>query len=234
MAAFVAFEFITAPRISAVTPTPGSSQAHDTFLVSVEVPGAERLHDLSVRLDGRDVTRAVRSNARRLYFPTGRLSQGGHTVSVTARTSDLLRPRLSKSWRFSVDTVAPTITLRGARRGAVVTASPVPLGGTTEPGAMVVASGGAHQARAQAGSSGAFSLALPLADGPVRIAVTATDRAGNVTRLQRSLVVDATPAELALTGIEKVETDDTPKANVIATDAAGAPVVKMRLDGHHI
>ena len=38
----------------------------------------------------------------------------------------------------------------------------------------------------------------------------------------RSLV-DATPPQLTLTGIEKVETDDTPKADVIATDAAGTP-----------
>jgi lipoprotein-anchoring transpeptidase ErfK/SrfK len=232
--AFVAFEFVTAPRISAVTPSPGSSQARDTIVVSVDVPGAQRLHNLSVRLDGRDVTLSVRSNAQRLYFATGRLSQGGHTVCVTARTSDLLRPKLSKSWRFNVDTVAPKITLSGVRSRSVVTASPVPLGGTTEPGATVMASAGTHQVKARASSGGAFSLDLPLADGRARIEVMATDRAGNATRLRRSLMVDANPPALTLTGIEKVEKDDTPKADVIATDAAGTPVVKMSLDSHHI
>ncbi len=230
----MAFEFVTAPHISAVTPSPGSSEARDSLVVSVEVPGVSHLHGLTVLLDGRDVTPSVRSDARRLYFPTGRLAQGSHTVSLTARTSDVLRPRLSKSWRFTVDTVPPTITLRGDRSGSVVTASPVPLEGTTEPGAMVVASAGAQRVQARAGADGAFSLGLHVADGRTRIEVTATDRAGNFARLQRTLIVDANPPELTLTGLEAVEKDDTPGADVIATDAAGAPVVKMRLDGHDI
>ena len=233
-AAFVAFEFITAPRISAVTPSPGSSLDRDSLVVSVEVPGAQRLHDLAVRLDGRDVTPSVRSDAQRLYFETGRLSQGDHTISLTAGTSDVLRPRLSKSWRFIVDTIPPTITLCGTRNGSVVTASPVPLSGTTEPGATVVASAGTHTVTAKAESGGAFSLALPVADGPARIEVTATDRAGNATRLHRTLTVDATPPELTLTGLQAVEKHSTPKADVIATDAAGTPVVRMILDGHVI
>jgi len=232
--AFVAFEFVTAPRISAVTPSPGSSLARDSFVISLDVPGAQRLHSLAVRLDGRNVTLSVRSAAQRLYFATGRLSQGDHTVSLTARTSDVLRPRLSKSWRFNVDTIPPTITLRGVRSGSVVTTSPVPLRGTTEPGATVVASAGAQRVRARAGSRGAFLLRLPLADGPARISVTATDSAGNATRLHRSLLVDATPPQLTLTGLEKVEKSDTPQADVIATDAASTPVVTMILDGHTI
>ena len=230
----MAFEFITAPRISAVTPTPGSSQARDTVTISVSVPGAQRLHGLSVRLDGRDMTLSVRSTAQLLYFASGRLAQGGHTVSIAARTSDLLRPRLAKSWRFDVDTVAPTIDLPAARKRALVTTNPLPLSGTTEPGATVVAVSGAHHAQARAGASGAFSLTLPLADGPAEVEVSATDRAGNAGHVRRSFLVDATPPVLTVTGVEKVETDDTPRADVIASDAAGTPVVHMSLDAHHI
>ena len=217
-----------------MTPSPGASEARDSLVVSVVVPGAQHLHGLAVLLDGHDVTLNVRSDAQRLYFPTGRLSQGGHTISLTARTSDVLRPRLSKSWRFDVDTIAPTIALRGVRSGSVVTTSPVPLGGTSEPGATVVASAGPHRVQVQVGSDGAFALALPVADGRARIELTATDRAGNATRLHRALIVDATPPELIVTGLEAVEKDDTPKADVIASDAAGAPIVKMILDGHAI
>ncbi len=118
------------------------ARPRDSLLVSVALPGAAHLHALSVSLDGRDVTPVVRSDAKRLYFTTGRLAQGPHTVRVTARTSDLLRLRLSKSWRFDVDTVTPTLALSGPRGGAVVTTDPVALGGTTEPGAMVLASAG--------------------------------------------------------------------------------------------
>ena len=234
MVVFVAFEFVTAPRISAVTPSPGSYQARDSVVVTIEVPGAQHLHGLAVRLDGRDVTLSVRSAARRLYFPTGHLSQGSHTVSLTARTSDVVRPRLSKSWRFAVDTVAPTIAVHAAQAGSVVTASPLPLSGTSEPGATVVASAGTHRAQARANADGSFSLSLAVPDGPTRLTITATDRAGNATRLRRALVVDATPPELTVNGLAKVEKHASPKADVIATDAAGRPTVTMRLDGHVI
>jgi hypothetical protein len=234
VAVFVAFEFLTAPRISAVTPSPGSYESRDAVVVTIDVPGAQHLHGLAVRLDGRDVTLSVRSAAHRLYFPTGHLSQGSHTVSLTARTSDVLRPRLSKSWRFAVDTVAPRIAVHAARAGSVVTASPVPLSGTSEPGATVVATAGTHRAQVRVGADGSFSLRLAIADGPARITITATDRAGNATRLRRALVVDATPPELTVNGLEKIEKHDSPKADVIATDAAGVPTVTMRLDGHTI
>ena len=232
--ALLAFEFVTAPRISAVTPSPGSSQARDSLLVSVDLPGAERLHALSVSLDGHDVTPVVRSDAKRLYFATGHLAQGAHTVTVTARTSDLLRPRISKSWHFDVDTVAPTLAVNGLRNGAVVTTNPVALSGATEPGATVLASVGPHHVRARAGADGAYTLSLALPDGRTRLAITATDRAGNATSLKRSFLVDATPPQVIVSGIEKVETDDKPQADVIATDAAGAPFVKMVLDRQRI
>ncbi len=234
LAVFVAFEFVTAPRISAVTPVPGSAQARDSVTISVSVPGAQRLHGLSVRLDGRDMTMNVRSTAQSLYFASGRLAQGDHTVTLAARTSDVLRPRLSKSWRFTVDTVPPTIALHAVRNGSVVTSNPLALAGATEAGASVTAVAGAHSAQAQADATGAFALTLPLADGRTRLEVSATDRAGNVVHLHRSFLVDAQPPVLTVTGVENVETDDTPRADVIASDAAGPTVVRMSLDAHHI
>ncbi len=234
VAAFVGFELLTAPRIAAVTPGPGSYQSRDSLTVTIDLPGVEHLHDLAVRLDDRDVTLKVLSTAHGLYFPTGRLAQGSHSVTLTARTSDVLRPRLSKSWRFAVDTVPPTLVLRGVRTGSVATASPLPLTGTSEPGATVKATSGTHTAQARTGSDGAFSLRIPLADGPARLTLTATDRAGNTTRLHRALVVDTTPPQLTVSGIDKVEKHATPRADVTATDAAAAPTVTMRLDGHTI
>ncbi len=180
------------------------------------------------------MTGGVESQSDRLYFSTGRLAQGAHTVSLTAHTSDLLRPSVSKTWRFSVDTIAPILELTSVRSGAIVTSRPARFAGTTEPGATVVARCGALTARTRAPASGAFSLDLALPDGHARVVVTATDRAGNATDVWRAVLVDATAPSLVVSGIEKVETDDTPKAVVLASDAAGTPHVVMVLDGHRI
>jgi lipoprotein-anchoring transpeptidase ErfK/SrfK len=234
LAAFVAFEFVTAPRIQAVTPTPGASLARDSLVVSVHMPGAEHLHDLSVRLDDRDVTPIVRVDGQRLFFTTGRLAQGPHTVALRARTSNLLEPRVTKTWQFGVDTVPPVIRLTHLRNGAVVTTAPLSVNGTTEADATVAASAGSSRSQVTAASSGSFALNLEVSDGRTSVAVVATDAAGNTTTARRSLIVDAQPPTLTVDGIEKVERDDAPKASVIATDAAGTPMVKLRLDGQYI
>ena len=231
---FVVFEFVTAPQIGAVSPAPGSYLDHPPATISLTVSGAERLHGLSVRLDGRDVTRFVRVGPDRLYFSAGPLSDGQHTVAFAAQTSDLLRPHVAKTWRFGVDTVPPTLHLTTPPSGAVQSKSPVKVTGTTEPGATVKGVAGGASATAIATGDGRFALALAPADGPVTLRLTATDAAGNATGLKRGFLADATPPELTVTGLTKVERTASPRVGVVATDAAGTPTVRVRLDGRLI
>ena len=232
--AFVGFEFVTAPRIGAISPQPGTSLARAALVVSVDVPGAEHLHGLSVSLDGRDVTPSVRSDADHLYFSTGHLAQGAHSVTLSARTSNVLRPRLRKAWRFTVDTVAPTVHLRRLRPDAVATVAPLPVAGRSEPGARLEVSGGATTSKTTVAGDGSFATTLALPDGPATLTVTATDAAGNTFVAHRHVLVDATAPELDVTGLKKVSRSASPKAHVKASDAAGAPRVKIRLDGDYI
>ena len=237
--AFTLFEFVSAPRIKAVTPGPDSALSRDDFTVNIAVSGADRLHGLSVRLDDRDVTRTVRVDGENLTFATGRLDQGRHVVAVRADTSNLLRPHVTKTWRFDVDTVSPDVKLTRPSSGRVVTTLPVAVAGTTEPGATVTAWSGDEQVSGTADGSGAFRLEMTLADGRHAVAVQTGDAAGNRADARVAFYVDLVPPLLEITGagqgakrheIRKAE----PPLHIAASDMAGKPVVKVRLDGEMV
>jgi len=134
---FVAVELLTAPRIAAVSPAAGTFQNHDSLRITVDLPGADRLSDLSISLDDKNVTPIVKIDGERLFFDSGRLADGEHVVSLRAKTSNLLRPNVEKTWRFVVDTVPPKVALAKPRGGGAVTLLPVTLTGRTEPNAVV-------------------------------------------------------------------------------------------------
>ena len=132
-----AVDLITAPHVDAVTPAAGSASSNASPTVVVDLPGAERLDKLVVRLDGKDVTRQVRVADERLFFESGALADGEHVVSLSADTPSVLRPRVNKTWDFTIDTVDPAVTIYRPRSESAATTLPVTLRGTTEPGASV-------------------------------------------------------------------------------------------------
>ena len=327
--AFLTFELFTAPRIEAVSPGPETFLKDSNVQISVDLPGADKLSDLSLRLDGRDVTPNVHVSDGRLYLDADRLSDGQHVVALRAHTSNLLRPTVHKTWRFVVDTVAPRVVITRPQRDAAVTALPVTLTGTTEAGATVTVSvdldeservgaaaiaadhdivdrltvsptprvtaapsidppssapmaggegtvvgppppepaddvaGDPSPAGSDAGSpsastaadsgspgptpttsaspttevrviadaSGRFTVALTLPDGPTAVRITATDEAGNAFTEPGRFVVDVDPPDLIVGGLGKVVRDSKPRITIIATDQAGTPRVRVRLDG---
>ena len=229
--AFFGFEFATAPTLGAVTPSPDAYLNHDSLTVSVPVSGADRLHDLSVRLDGHDVTPSVRLSADRLYFATGRLADGSHVVSFRAKSSNVLRPDVAKTWTFSVDTTAPTLVVETPGADAVVSKAPAQVAGATEPGATVVATAGGATATAVAGADGRFAVAPTVPDGQTTLRLTATDKAGNATDLTRRFLADAQPPRLTVTGLHKIVGTSSPHIQVIATDEAATPLLRLVLDG---
>lgn len=65
------------------------------------------------------------------------------------------------------------------------------LRGTTEPGALVVASGGAQPAQVRADPDGAFRLAVPLSEGENALSVSATNALGRTIAVSGAVVTDS-------------------------------------------
>ena len=231
LAALAAWQVLAVPRVSAVTPGPDSYVKDPSLTIVLNVKGLPELQGVRVALDGGDVTdQAVRSG-NKLTFTTGKLSDGSHSVSFIATSSNLFRHEVRKDWRFTVDTSVPTLELAGSADEGRINTSPATFSGTTEPYSTVTVSGGAVQARGQVDARGKYTVSANLPDGPSDVTITTADRAGNATTKQLSVFVDTIPPTLKTTQLGKTVRHSGLKIRIKARDQLGEPKLKLVLDG---
>jgi lipoprotein-anchoring transpeptidase ErfK/SrfK len=233
--AVVTVEVVGVPRVDAVTPRPGSWVRHASLHVVINVQGLNNLSHVSARLDDRAIVLNTTTGDRFAFF-TGRLANGPHVISIAGDSSNPFRNKVRKTWRFTVDTTIPTLTLahaQGAGTGGdlVANTAPARLSGTTEPGATVTATAGGAGGRAVADATGAFTVSMPLPDGPATVALKAADRAGNSVSRTVSVYVDSHPPILAVTRLPSTVRYTSPTIGVQSTDNMTTPEIKAQLDG---
>ena len=134
----------------------------------------------------------------------GALQQGNNDFSVTL--TDIAGNSASSTGSVLVDTVAPTLTLATPSGDGVLNASELaqalPLSGSSEANALIVASINGTTYSTTADPAGNWALTVPagalssVADGSYPLIVTATDGAGNVTTSESSITVKASAASL--------------------------------------
>jgi lipoprotein-anchoring transpeptidase ErfK/SrfK len=230
LAGFSAYELATAPRISAVTPSSGGFQRSATVEVSVRVPGLGHVREVTMSVDGAPVSTIARDGDH-VTITTAPLSDGAHTVRFSGTSSNVFRRRLSKTWRFMVDTVDPPLTLTRPTAARVVTTSPMIVRGETEAGARVSVARADASATTVAAPDGRFSAPLEARDGKATLHLRATDAAGNSTDLELPLTVDASPPTQSVGGLASLLHTNTPLLRIVAEDPVGRPRVTVRVDG---
>jgi hypothetical protein len=132
---------LSAPSLSADGPSPGAGIG-PALLPSLQfsVSGSQSVLDrVRWNLDGVDVTDRAYATKGRLVFKGTSLADGAHTLRATV-TGSFPGSRTTRSWRFTVDTTGPQITLDPP--GVLIpSGSPVRIAGTLEPGATLIADG---------------------------------------------------------------------------------------------
>jgi parallel beta-helix repeat protein len=115
---------------------------------------------------------------------------------ITFKVMDDALNNQSKYVRVTVDTVVPTISVTEPKSGTTVNndKTTIYIVGKTEPGATI----NANNKTAQAGTTGDFSLEVPLAVGPNQITITVTDKAGN--KATQTITVTRKPTNGGCTG----------------------------------
>ncbi len=229
--AVLGWQLYGVPRVSAVTPGPDAYVKDSSTSLVLDVHGLSALKDVTVTLDGEDVTAAARREGDTLTITTGSLSDGKHSVSFDATSSNLFRRDVSKGWHFTVDTSVPTLELATDVAEGRINTDPAVISGETEPSAKVTVTAGDVKASGEADADGKYSITADLPPGESQVVITTSDRAGNTRARRLTVYVDAQAPVLKMTQLDKTLHKPRFTVRVKATDQLGVPAVKLVLDG---
>lgn len=194
-----------APVITILSPSAGAyvtnSKQPVVFTVVDEAGGSGiNLSSLVVKQDGTAVastaikTSAITNGYSVTYTPASALSDGSHTVTVNVSDNDG-NAAAQKSTTYTVDTVPPTLNLSAPSDGLITATASLNVTGTTNdvtssPVTIAIKLNGAGQGTVTVAANGSFSKSITLATGSNTIEVTATDAAGKVSSVTRTVTLD--------------------------------------------
>ena len=205
---------ITAPTITISQPTSGQFLATATpqikFNLIDESNGSGiAISTLSLKVDSTTYTNtsngvtvtSITNGYQVTFTPQTALKDGSHTVTVNVKDNDG-NSATSASVSFTTDTVAPTLSITNPpTSGSYTSTSALNVTGTVSdstsgsPTVKITLNG--SDVGAVTVSNGAFSKGVTLANGTNTIVVTATDLAGKVTTITRTIILDTSAPVIA-------------------------------------
>lgn len=196
-----------APVITIVSPASGAYVSNNkqpvVFTVTDEAGGSGvDLTTLVVKQDGTAAaastikTTAITNGYSVTYTPAAALSDGSHTVTMAVSDHDG-NAAVEQSTTYKLDTVPPTLNVTSPTDNLVTATAALTVAGTTNdatssPVTIAVKLNGTDQGAVTVASNGSFSKQVTLAEGTNTIVVTATDAAGQVTSITRTVKLDTT------------------------------------------
>ena len=196
-----------APVITIVSPASGAYVSNNkqpvVFTVTDEAGGSGvDLTTLVVKQDGTAAaastikTTAITNGYSVTYTPAAALSDGSHTVTISVSDHDG-NAATEQSTTYKLDTVPPTLNVTSPTDNLVTATAALTVAGTTNdatssPVTIAVKLNGTDQGAVTVASNGSFSKQVTLAEGTNTIVVTASDAAGQVTSITRTVKLDTT------------------------------------------
>ena len=150
---------------------------------------------ISIKIDGNSaitsgITKtAVTGGYECQYTPTSALADGSHTVLFNASDNDG-NAAVQKSVTFTVDTVAPILTINSPANNSITNTAACTVSGTTNDATSSPVTVTVNGENVTVGSDGSFSKVITLTEGDNTITVVATDAAGKSTTVTRTVTLD--------------------------------------------
>lgn len=221
-ATFLIFQFVERPAMAELTPAPDSAVNSASPSIAFAVDGNPRLADLTVTVDGKDVTGDARAADGRITVTPKGLDDGPHVVDVSFSSSNLFARSVDRRWEFQVDTKAPPLTVSEPAVGSTSARKSVRFTGKSEPQGTVTIAVEARETTVTAGPKGGWTTLVRLPEGKHQATITATDRAGNTTVRTRTTRVDTTAPTMKVSAPAKGEaltaTDEPLVYGTVPTD----------------
>lgn len=194
-----------APVITIVSPASGAYVSNNkqpvVFTIVDEAGGSgDDLATLVVKQDGTAAaastikTTAITNGYSVTYTPAAALSDGSHTVTIAVSDHDG-NAAVEQSTTYKLDTVPPTLNVTSPTDNLVTATAALTVAVTTNdvtssPVTIAVKLNGTDQGAVTVAANGSFTKQITLAEGTNTIVVTATDAAGQVTSITRTVKLD--------------------------------------------
>lgn len=203
----------TAPTITITSPTSnqyfGTASPSITFKITDEANGSGvAISTLKIKVDNSTYTNtssgvtvtSITNGYNVTCVPTA-LIDGSHTVEITVADNDG-NSATSTKVSFITDTIAPTLSVTNpSASGTYVSNASLTVTGSTSDSTSGVPTikitlNGSDQGSVTV-SNGTFSKGVTLVNGSNTIIVTATDKAGRVTTVTRTITLDSSSPVIA-------------------------------------
>jgi len=222
--------FWVQPRISLVEPPQDAITNNARRLISIGydaqcngepcsfAPSYLASYSLTAALNSQQVGPAFVFNPdtkQATFTPVADLPQGTNTLQAQAKDAS---GRLSNSitGQFTVDTVAPVVTVTSPQNGAVTNmAAQAVNGSVNEPATVLV-----NNNSVSVSPAGTFTASVTLLEGPNQVNLVAVDRASNTGNARLDLTLDTQRPAAPVSGAVSVSTPNG--GTVTVAGAAGA------------
>lgn len=193
-----------APVISITAPSSSAKLTNNKPVINWTVTDADSgVNPSTIKLiiDSQTITTGITKtqsgkNYTCSYTPTTALSDGTHTIKVSASDYDG-NVATQKSVTFTVDTVPPELSVSAPVDNLVTNQSSLVVKGTTNdvtssPVTLTIKLNGGTEQTVEVGSDGSFTKTLTLVTGENTIVITAKDGAGKTSTVTKNVVLDQT------------------------------------------
>ena len=193
-----------APVISITAPSSSAKLTNNKPVINWTVTDADSgVNPSTIKLiiDSQTITTGITKtqsgkNYTCSYTPTTALSDGTHTIKVSASDYDG-NVATQKSVTFTVDTVPPELSVSAPVDNLVTNQSSLVVKGTTNdvtssPVTLTSKLNGGTEQTVEVGSDGSFTKTLTLVTGENTIVITAKDGAGKTSTVTKKVVLDQT------------------------------------------
>lgn len=193
-----------APVISITAPSSSAKLTNNKPVINWTVTDADSgVNPSTIKLiiDSQTITTGITKtqsgkNYTCSYTPTTALSDGTHTIKVSASDYDG-NVATQKSVTFTVDTVPPELSVSAPVDNLVTNQSSLVVKGTTNdvtssPVTLTIKLNGETEQTVEVGSDGSFTKTLTLVTGENTIVITAKDGEGKTSTVTKKVVLDQT------------------------------------------
>ncbi|MCV7760176.1 Ig-like domain-containing protein [Pluralibacter gergoviae] len=194
---------------------------------------------VTIAFGGKTFTTTVAADGTWSYkvSPSDMLSLKDGSAGVQVSVTNAAGNSASAGREFTVDTVAPGVTINTVAADNIINAEEagkaLTLSGTSsaEAGQTVTVTFNQHDYAATVGADGSWTLDVPvsgmagLTDGPLNVTAVVADKAGNTTTATRNVQVDVTAPSVTINpvaGDNVINTEEHTQAQVISGTAKGA------------